>query len=114
MSLELIQIPSAPIKKSEDPDHHQVGTWTLKWTRWILTTDKLITPSFDIIYSLRIVQFTNVLSFDSIDKVIIDHLTDVFFLILLLGTKKKKVELYCKGEMNTIIHNITYVMNDKG
>ena len=42
MSMKPIQIPSAPIKPREVLDHHQVVTWTLKWTRWIWTTEKLI------------------------------------------------------------------------
>ena len=43
MSLKPIQSPSVPIKPHEYPDHQQVETWTVKWTRWIRTIDKLIT-----------------------------------------------------------------------
>ena len=38
-----IQSTSVPIKTHDDSDHHQVVTWTLKWTRRIQTTSKLIT-----------------------------------------------------------------------
>ena len=41
-----IQIPYAPITPGEDSDHHHVVNWTLKWTRWIQTTNKLITTDF--------------------------------------------------------------------
>ena len=43
MSLKPIQIASVPIKPRGDPDHHQMATWTLKWTRYTITTDKLTT-----------------------------------------------------------------------
>ena len=42
MSMKPIQISSVTIKPREDLDHQQVVTWTLKWTRWIQTTEKLI------------------------------------------------------------------------
>ena len=80
MQMKPTQRPSAHIKPREDSDHHQVGNLTLKCARWNQTTEKLITPSFDIIYSLRIVQFTNVLSFDSIDSVQIDETHQMFVL----------------------------------
>ena len=51
--------------------------------------------------------------FDSFDKVIIDHLTVFLFIIGFLVIKKKKLELDRKGDMNTIIHDITYEMHDK-
>ena len=42
ISMKPIQIPYAHIKPREDSDHHQVETWTLKWTMCIQTTYKLI------------------------------------------------------------------------
>ena len=42
MSTKLIKIPYTPIKPREDSGHHQVETWTLKWTMCIQTTYKLI------------------------------------------------------------------------
>ena len=56
ISMKPIQIPSAPIKPCEYLDHHQVGTWTLKFTRWNRTTEKLISPSFDILDSVRLIS----------------------------------------------------------
>ena len=52
ISMKPIKTPSAPIKPCEDSDHHQVGTWTLECKMWNLTTEKLITPSFDMIESV--------------------------------------------------------------
>ena len=31
----------------------------------------------------------------------------------IIHDEEEKLELYCKVDMNTIIHNITYEMNDK-
>ena len=59
MSIKLIQRPSTPIKPREDLDHHQVGTFTLKCKWWNQTTGKLITPSFDILDSVRIDHLPN-------------------------------------------------------
>ena len=41
-----------------------------------------------------------------------DHLTNVFN-NWIVSDKVEKVELDCKGDMNTIIHDITYKINDK-
>ena len=62
VSMKLIQTPSAPIKPHEDSDHHQLATWTLYWKRWNWTTEKLTTPSFDILDSVRINHLPNVCS----------------------------------------------------
>ena len=43
ISIKLIQNPSVHSKPHEYPDHYQVVTWKPKWTRWIQTTEKLIT-----------------------------------------------------------------------
>ena len=56
ISMTMIQIPSAPIKPREDLDHHQVVTWTLKWTSWIQTTEKLITIKFWYSRNMKIYQ----------------------------------------------------------
>ena len=42
MPMKSIQSSSVTIKRREVLDHQQVVTWTLKWTRWIQTTEKLI------------------------------------------------------------------------
>ena len=67
ISIKLIQIPSKPIKPCEDFEHHQVGTWTLNCTRCNQTTEKLIASSFDILDSVRI-----------------DHLPNIFCLLIVL------------------------------
>ena len=67
MSIKRIQVPCVPIKPCEDLNHHQVGTWTLKFTRWNQTTEKLISPSFDFL-----------------DSVWIDNLPNVYFLLIVL------------------------------
>ena len=43
LSLKPIHNPFVPIKPHEDSDHLHVITWTLKWKRWIPTTETLIT-----------------------------------------------------------------------
>ena len=60
MSTTPIQSPYVSNKPREDPDHHQVETWTLKCTRWIRTTETLTTLSFDTLDSVRIDHFPNV------------------------------------------------------
>ena len=60
MSMKQIQITSVPTKPRGYSYHHQVGTWTLKCTRWNQITEKLTTPSFDIIYSVKIDHLPNV------------------------------------------------------
>ena len=58
MSMETIQTFFVPTKPHENLDHDQVGTWTLKCIRWNLTTEKLISPSFDILDPVRIGTLT--------------------------------------------------------
>ena len=71
MPMELIKRPSASIKPRKDLDHRQVGNWTLKCEMWNQTTDKLISPNFDIL-----------------DSVQIDHLKNVcYFLIVLIQSE---------------------------
>ena len=43
MLMKPIQISFVTIKPCEDLEHHQVATRKLKFTRWIQTTEKLIT-----------------------------------------------------------------------
>ena len=62
MSMKPIQSPSAPIKPREDLNHHWVVTWTLKWTRWIQTTDKLITTELWYSWNLQIYQLPSICS----------------------------------------------------
>ena len=62
ISMKTTQSISAPIKSCEDPDQHQMGTWTLKYTRRKWTTDKIIAPFFDIIDSVQIDHFPNIFS----------------------------------------------------
>ena len=57
-----IQSPFAPIKPREYLNYHQVETWKLKCTRWNQTTEKPITPRFDILDSVQIDNLPNVCS----------------------------------------------------
>ena len=47
LSMKSIQILVLPIKPDGYLDHHQVGTWTQKCTRWNWTTEIIISPSFE-------------------------------------------------------------------
>ena len=60
MSMQPIQSPFSPTKPHEYLNQHQVGTWTLKCTRWNRTTKKLISPSFDFLDSVQIYNLPNV------------------------------------------------------
>ena len=60
MSMKPIKNLSAPIKPREDLNHHQVITWTMKFTRWNWTTDKLISSSFGFFGFLLIDNLKNV------------------------------------------------------
>ena len=62
MSIKSIQTPFVPIKPRADLNHHQVGTWTLKCTRWNQTNEKLILTRFDILDLVLIDHFANVCS----------------------------------------------------
>ena len=62
VSIKPIKIPSAHIKPREDLDHYQVVTWALKWTRWIQTTDILITTELWYYWHVHIYQLPNIFS----------------------------------------------------
>ena len=52
MSMKPTHSPSAPIKPHKNSEHHQVGTWTPKCTRWNRKPEKSTTPSFEILDSV--------------------------------------------------------------
>ena len=59
MSMETMEIPSVHIKQRQDLDHHQVGNLTLEYTSCYQITEKVITPSFDILDSVPIYHLPN-------------------------------------------------------
>ena len=63
MSMKPIQSPYAPMEPREDSDHHHVVPWTLKCTRWIWTTEKLITTELLYSWKLQIYQLPNIFFF---------------------------------------------------
>ena len=71
--MQKIQSPYEPIKLHEEFDHHQLRNITLECTRWNLTTEILITPSFETIepgikYYWKL-QFIYVLGFNQLGYV---------------------------------------------
>ena len=59
ISMKPIKIPSGTSKPREDSDYHHLVTWTVECTSWNWTTEKFITPNFDILDSVQIDHLQN-------------------------------------------------------
>ena len=113
MSTQLIQSPSSHIKPLEDSYHHQVVTWTLKQTRWIITTDKLITTEIlQFLIQDQLVQFLIIT--DVLPEFIWGFMDQIVGRLDQLLPKDWPTKHFSRGYPNELIFSLVYFVNRFG